>query len=239
MQRRIPWPSGKPSARWRARLVEQGSRSSASRGRVRATRSASFAVRRRRRARRACARSRAREPARCSIAGLRSGCLGQRASPERTSPSCTFMAAAPWSRASSMRSSRSEACGSPSPASSRGAPSRTGGSISPRSRALPISSPPRPRRRRAKRSRRPKAGRGRSTSRGARSWSRRRRSPRPASTSPMRPMSQPTQRCRPTLPSPSCSPPLRIISPTAAANGCATVSASSSPDRQTSASRRC
>ena len=61
------------------------------------------------------------------------------------------MAAAPWSGASSMRSPRSEACGSPSPASSRGAPSRTGASISPRSRASPISSPPRPRRRRARR----------------------------------------------------------------------------------------
>ena len=53
-------------------------------------------------------------------------------------------------------------------------------SISPRSRASPISSTPRPRRRRARRSRRPKAARGRSTSPGARISSRRRRSPRRA-----------------------------------------------------------
>ena len=53
-----------------------------------------------------------------------------------------------------------------------------------------------------------RAGRGRGAcalrSSGARISSRRRRSPRQGSTSPTRPMSPPTQRCRPTPPSPSC-----------------------------------
>ena len=81
-------------------------------------------------------------------------------------------AACPWqprrhARGDRRAVRRCPARGWPSPASSRAAPSRTASSISPRSKAWPISSRPRPRRSAARRWRKPKDRCARSTRAGA------------------------------------------------------------------------
>ena len=134
--------------------------------------------------------------------------------------------------------SPSPARGSPSPASSRAARSRTASSISPRSKAWPIWSMPRPRRNGARRWRSRKARCGISTKAGARSCSARRRlieagldfaDEGDVATDVV---GQGRRHRRST-----CAPRSRAISPTIAASACATGSASSSPVRPTPASR--